>query len=157
RFCPNPRRSVESGSRVPRQSGGFGPTGSRSNIFGDPSTSGRKRPPAAVGHSDRTCFVGRRPAVSGASSFQHIAVPLFPYSAGVIMPAALNWREGGMSFPNEGKSFPGSPNDGRRRTGDSAAIGSTEFAGAMSAALNRAFEGHSSKIKVVAKLTGAHE
>lgn len=62
-----------------------------------------------------------------------------------------------MSFPNEGKSFPGSPNEGSRRTGDTAAIGSTEFAGAMSAALNRAFEGHGSKIKIVAKLTGAHE
>lgn len=58
-----------------------------------------------------------------------------------------------MSFPNQGKSFPKS--NGRMRSGPNKA--STDFASAMSLALNRAFEGTRSKIKTVARMTGANE
>lgn len=58
-----------------------------------------------------------------------------------------------MSFPNQGKSFPKSNGRGKSTPNKS----STDFANAMSLALNRAFEGARSKTKTVARMTGANE
>lgn len=58
-----------------------------------------------------------------------------------------------MSFPNGGKIF---PHQAENQQASAGAAALTNFAGAMSKALNRDFAG-SSKIKTVAKLTGANE
>lgn len=59
-----------------------------------------------------------------------------------------------MSFPNQGKSFPGS-RDRNGPIGPNSA--STDFAREMSVTLHRAFDGSASKTKTVARLTGANE
>jgi hypothetical protein len=60
-----------------------------------------------------------------------------------------------MSFPKKGKSLPRSTASiqGARYQSENL----TNFARAMSLALNQAFKGSRSKVKTVAKLTGANE
>lgn len=60
-----------------------------------------------------------------------------------------------MSFPKKGKSLPRSTASSRGASDESANL--TNFARAMSLALNQAFKGSRSKVKTVAKLTGANE